>query len=95
MLRSAATIAAADAGPSAPGVSMIAIVKPLPLSWERTAGRRAAPDATIVMSSASRVLAQLVSDPCGSMSMTQTFSFISSAATASEEASVLFPEPPF
>jgi hypothetical protein len=47
------------------------------------------------MSPVSRVLAQFVSDPCGSVSMTQTFSFISCAATASDEANVLFPDPPF
>src|SRR5271166_5594192 len=95
MLRSATTIAAAEAGPSAPGVSMIASVKPLAFDCARTAGSRAAPDETTSMSSAPRVFSQFVSEPCGSMSMTQTFSFISCAATASDDASVLLPDPPF
>src|SRR5271169_5725921 len=95
MLRSATCIAAEDAAPSAPGVSRIARVKPLRSSEERRAGRRAAPEAMTSMSPLPRVLAQFASEPCGSMSMTQTFSFISCAATASDDAIVLFPEPPF
>ena len=74
---------------------MIASMKPFDLSCARAAGSRAAPEATTSMSRVSRVLAQFVSDPCGSMSMTQTFSLMSCAATASDEANVLFPEPPF
>ena len=95
MLRSATCIAADDAAPSAPGVSRIARVKPLRSSEARRAGRRAAPEAMTSISLLPRVLAQCASEPCGSMSMTQTFSFISCAATASEDAIVLFPEPPF
>src|SRR5208282_6497221 len=85
----------ADAAPSAPGVSRIASVKPLPAREARRAGRRAAPAATTSISIAPRVFAQFASELCGSMSMTQTFSFISCAATASDDAIVLFPEPPF
>lgn len=47
------------------------------------------------MSPEARALSQLINEPCGSMSTTPTFSFISCAATARDEARVLLPEPPF
>ena len=51
--------------------------------------------ATTPTSSCSRVFDQLKSDACVSMSMTQTRSPTSLATTASEDAIVLLPEPPF
>ena len=91
----AACIAAEDAAPSAPGVSRSASVTPRRSSEASKAGSRAAPDARTSISPAARTLAQFMSEPCGSISMTQTFSFSSCAATARDEAIVLLPDPPF
>jgi hypothetical protein len=93
--RSASRIAAAEAAPSAPGVSMIASVIPFFSRAPISAGSLPAVAATTAMSSSSRVLDQLTREACGSKSMTQTRSPTSLAATASEEAKVLFPDPPF
>ena len=95
MFRSASRIAAVEAAPSAPGVSMIASVIPFFSSALSSAGSLPAVAATTAMSSTSRVFAQLSREACGSRSMTQTRSPISFAATASEDANVLFPDPPF
>ena len=94
-IQSAACIAAVDAAPSAPGVSRSASVTPRRSREAIKAGSRAAPEARTSMSPAARILAQFMSEPCGSMSMTQTFSFVSCAATARDETIVLLPDPLF
>ena len=76
ILRSAACMAAEDAVPSAPGVSSSTSVTPRRSSVASKAGSRAAPEARTSISPAARILAQFISEPCGSMSMTQTFSFV-------------------
>ena len=95
MLRSASRIAAIDAAPSAPGVSMIARVTPFLASSLSTAGSLAAVAGITPMSGWLRVFDQLSSEACGSRSMTQTRSPMSLAATANDEANVLLPDPPF
>ena len=73
----------------------MASATPIPSREASKAGRPAAPQRMTAISLEARILAQFISEPCGSMSMTQTLWAASCAAAASDEAIVLFPEPPF
>jgi hypothetical protein len=95
MHRSAAFIAALAVGDSAPAVSMMQRVTPLLARVASAVASLAGATASTGTSASPRVFDHLTSDCCGSRSMMNTRSPASMAVTASDEASVLLPEPPF